>query len=808
MIKLMKKLGVIAVIAIVLVQLTAIQPREAHASTAVIINPALEHQKWEGWGVSLAWWANVIGQWNNANRNAIIDLAFGDPSTSLGLNIARYNIGAGEDPNRDHMLIGAEMPSFLNPAGVWNWNADAGQRYVLERALQRGVTITEAFANSPPYWMTLNGDSGGAGTTTNLQASQYDNYANYLTEVVKHFKDSWGTTFNYLSIFNEPDSSWWGCYQGGCGVQEGSFWSRPDQETIINKVSTSLASKSLSTQITASEGSILGDTIYDLNYYNSTTKSQISKINTHTYGGSDSERTTLYNLSKTLDKKLWMDEVCVFPGPHDATHTEFNSSMELTDKMFSDLKILKPSAWIEWLLVEGEEQASNVGNVNLIHAPYANNPNGNYYVTKQYYTYGQFTKFIRPGYQFIDADNSNVIASWDKASGKMAIVVKNTATSDTDYTLNLSGFNQVGSAAAVYRTSSTENNVQLANASITSKQLNVQAKARSVTTYVISGLSYSPPSTADFLDNWNNGATTGWTSLAGSWSNTGASLQGIAPANSDAFFMRNSQGNNFTYEGDIRVTTTGGAGTLLFRSNINATMSYAVTIDTGSNYIKLFKFPYQSLATYSIPLSLNTDYHLKVVASGTNFKVYLNNGTSPIIDTNDSSYASGYFGLGTYNGTARFDNVGATAATGTGWNPSTNYKITNRNSGIVLDVSGQSTSNGGNVIQWTDNGGANQRWNLIDAGGGYYTIVNVNSQKLLEISGSSLTDGGDAIQWSSTSGTNQQWQIVDAGGGYYKLINRNSGKALDVSGSSTAAGGDAVQWTQGSSTSQQWSIIP
>jgi galactan endo-1,6-beta-galactosidase len=37
----------------------------------------------------------------------------------------------------------------------------------------------------------------------------------------------------------------------------------------------------------------------------------------------------------------------------------------------------------------------------------------------------------------------------------------------------------------------------------------------------------------------------------------------------------------------------------------------------------------------------------------------------------------------------------------------------NRNSGKVLDVSGRSTADGGNVIQWTDNGGSNQQWSLV-----------------------------------------------------------------------------------------------
>ncbi|HEY1165036.1 MAG TPA: RICIN domain-containing protein [Chitinophaga sp.] len=41
------------------------------------------------------------------------------------------------------------------------------------------------------------------------------------------------------------------------------------------------------------------------------------------------------------------------------------------------------------------------------------------------------------------------------------------------------------------------------------------------------------------------------------------------------------------------------------------------------------------------------------------------------------------------------------------------YKIINRNSSISLDVNGNSTANGANVIQWPWNAGANQQWQVV-----------------------------------------------------------------------------------------------
>ena len=41
------------------------------------------------------------------------------------------------------------------------------------------------------------------------------------------------------------------------------------------------------------------------------------------------------------------------------------------------------------------------------------------------------------------------------------------------------------------------------------------------------------------------------------------------------------------------------------------------------------------------------------------------------------------------------------------------YEITNRNSGMSLDVNGGSTANGAGVIQWPYNGGRNQQWQVV-----------------------------------------------------------------------------------------------
>src|SRR5438876_11098540 len=64
----------------------------------VNVDASMSNQTLEGWGTSLAWFANGVGGWNNnTNYNNLMNALF-NPSTGLGLNYMRYNIGGGDDP--------------------------------------------------------------------------------------------------------------------------------------------------------------------------------------------------------------------------------------------------------------------------------------------------------------------------------------------------------------------------------------------------------------------------------------------------------------------------------------------------------------------------------------------------------------------------------------------------------------------------------------------------------------------------------------------------------------------------------------
>src|SRR5262249_52087259 len=102
------------------------------------------------------------------------------------------------------------------------------------------------------------------------------------------------------------------------------------------------------------------------------------------------------------------------------------------------------------------------------------------------------------------------------------------------------------------------------------------------------------------------------------------------------------------------------------------------------------------------------------------------------------------------------------------------YELFNENSGKVLDDPGSSTADGTQMIQWTDNQGANQQWQLHSVGSGYYQIINVSSGKLLDDQGAGTALGTAITQNTATSGDDQLWSLV-ASGSYYKIVNKHSG---------------------------------
>lgn len=130
----------------------------------------------------------------------------------------------------------------------------------------------------------------------------------------------------------------------------------------------------------------------------------------------------------------------------------------------------------------------------------------------------------------------------------------------------------------------------------------------------------------------------------------------------------------------------------------------------------------------------------------------------------------------------------------------------NNTFGLLLDVSGASTTPGAQVIDWWANGGANQAWTFLPVGSSVYEIVNQNSGQCL------TTDGvaGDSVVQMPCSGSQiQQWatSLTPSAFGAYTIRNPYSGLYLDVNGDSPWPGAALDVWYYNGGQNQYFALV-
>jgi alpha-L-fucosidase 2 len=136
--------------------------------------------------------------------------------------------------------------------------------------------------------------------------------------------------------------------------------------------------------------------------------------------------------------------------------------------------------------------------------------------------------------------------------------------------------------------------------------------------------------------------------------------------------------------------------------------------------------------------------------------------------------------------------------------PGVNYRLVAQHSGKAADISGASSAAGAALVQWTPNSGANQQFDFIDAGSGYWRIRARHSGLVLQVSGTGT--GADITQQPTSTATSQQWQLTDHGGGTISIVNRASGLAMDVWGQSTTDGARISQWNYTGAANQRFNL--
>ncbi len=469
------------------------------AATVVSISPystsLVNDGVFEGWGTSLCWWANRVGYSDSLSQQTA-DLFFGDDG--LRMNIARFNIGGGDNPSHDHITrTDSNMPGYTvynNGNVTYNWNADANQRNVLMHAIKSCSTdlIVEMFSNSPPYYMCKSGCSTGNTNpgANNLKDDCYDDFAAYLAEVCKHYKEDWGVTINSVEPLNEPYTNFWGANsakQEGCHFDIGN-----SESTIILELQKAMAQRGMGDVILCGTDETSIDTQIDAyKALSGDAKNAISRIDTHTYGGS--KRTELYETAVSAGKNLWMSEVDG-AGTAGKNAGAMSGGLWLAQRMIDDCNGLRCSAWILWQAIDkhicaagynGKKDSGMIDtNTGFWGLAIADHDKDTIILTKKYYAFGQLSRYIRPGSMLLPSSGSS-LAAYDPNTHQLVIAAINTSGGNSDISFDLSQFADIGDSVQAIRTSNSENWAQLSPIAVNGMSFSATMPANSITTYII-----------------------------------------------------------------------------------------------------------------------------------------------------------------------------------------------------------------------------------------------------------------------------------------------------------------------------------
>jgi len=452
----------------------------------------------EGWGTSLCWWANRVG-YSDDLASKTGELFFGD--TGLRMNIARFNIGGGDNPSHNHITrTDSNMPGYSkyeNGKVVYDWNADYNQRNVLRKAIAaNNDLIVEMFSNSPPYYMTESGCSTGNTNPgkNNLKNQWYGGFADYLAEVCAHYQNEWGIKIQSVEPFNEPYTNFWGANspkQEGCHFDIGT-----SEYNMIMELKRAMAAKNMTgTMIVASDETSIDTQIDAFKALSADAKNTVSRIDTHTYGGW--KRNDLKNLALQNGKNLWMSEV---DGGSTAGQNagEMGAALWLADRIRDDCNGLNCSAWILWQAIDkhiskdGYMGKKDSGMPDITTGFWglsvADHDKKEIILTQKYYAFGQFSRYIRPGYTMLKTSDSTV-AAYDPKGNKLVIVGVNDGSSAKQLNFDLSEFGSIGDKVQVIRTSGSMANGEhwkdVGNIATNANGFSAELKAQSVTTYII-----------------------------------------------------------------------------------------------------------------------------------------------------------------------------------------------------------------------------------------------------------------------------------------------------------------------------------
>lgn len=388
-----------------------LMPLSSYAATNVSVNWNDVKQEIDGFGVSQAGWSDAIYDLQEPARSEIMDLLFRD-DIGIGISIFR----------------GALFPQFNPAPGQFDFNARPDQVWVMQQAKARGVDKLVASTWSPPAWMKTNNSTTNGGY---LKQANYDDYALLMAKFIKEYKLQFDLDLYAVSIANEPNSMTFLTW-------DSSEWNSTNFQIFLkNHLKQAMINEGVqSAKVIAGESSWWSEDLIKDSLNDPASAERIDIVGGHNYPIpiiNTEMPTTPFSTAISKGKKVWMTEV----SKVDSYDPGMGSGLKFAKQTHNFMTKANVNAWMYWTGAIPGNNDEGLINVDKASSTYA--------LTKRFYTFGNFSKFIKPGYVRIGAPDTPKFGVYtsaykDPATGKFTIVAINDNNSNAELDFSPNGF--------------------------------------------------------------------------------------------------------------------------------------------------------------------------------------------------------------------------------------------------------------------------------------------------------------------------------------------------------------------------------
>lgn len=408
------------------------------------INSKKVFQTYKGIGASGAWWAQIVGGWDNKNENGeeirnVISRLLYSKTDGIGMNIYRYNIGGGSSHsgNGEYSDFARRTESFDTADGGYEFNRDKNAVYMMHQAVRDGAEEVILFVNSPIEKLTKNGWAHlkkHQPFRTNLSRKNYLPFAKYCLDITEYFVGE-GLPVKYLSPINEPFWIW-------TGGQEGCHYS-PRQAGKVMRV----FAKELKDRTRLSAVKLSGVENGDIRWFNKSytrnllkypeVRDCIDAVDLHSY--------FLYQPLPFFNDRIkflkryrkWMDKhypdmtIKMSEWTHmvGGKNPHMDSALETVKVMIEDFTLLGVTSWQHWIACSHYDYHDGLIYLDI--------ENKSFETTKRLYATGNFSKYIPLGARRVEVncDDDDIMLVAFENEEKTVLVIVNPTKKEKNYTL-------------------------------------------------------------------------------------------------------------------------------------------------------------------------------------------------------------------------------------------------------------------------------------------------------------------------------------------------------------------------------------